>query len=86
MSNIAKFEQLMPLNRVRPSVLLPVWKVCGFTFGIATALLGEEAIRTFNSAVEAVVAEQYNHQIRDLLADKPAAHIELLEVYNSLSF
>ncbi|KAM7542108.1 hypothetical protein Aperf_G00000004516 [Anoplocephala perfoliata] len=80
MSNIDKFERLMPLNRVRPSVLVPIWKVSGFMLGITTALLGEKAIRTFNSAVETVVAEQYNHQIRELLADNPAAHTDLLEM------
>ncbi|KAM3187542.1 hypothetical protein ACTXT7_002116 [Hymenolepis weldensis] len=78
--NIARFEQLMPLNRARPSALMSVWKVAGFAFGITTALLGEEATKTFNSAVETVVAEQYNHQIRELFADDPAAHAELLDL------
>ncbi|VUZ47414.1 unnamed protein product [Hymenolepis diminuta] len=67
-------------EKARPSALMPVWKVAGFAFGITTALLGEEAIKTFNSAVETVVAEQYNHQIRELFADNPAAHAELLDL------
>ncbi|VDN95948.1 unnamed protein product [Rodentolepis nana] len=79
-SNIAKFEQLMPLNRTRPSALMPVWKAAGFAFGITTGLLGEEATKSFNSAVETVVAEQYNHQIRELFADDPTAHGELLNL------
>lgn len=59
---------------------MPLWKTAGFAFGIATALFGEEAALTCKSAVEVAIGEYYNHQIRELLADDPVSHAELLEV------
>ena len=29
----AKFEELIPQHRVRPTVLVPVWNVAGFALG-----------------------------------------------------
>ncbi|VDM32640.1 unnamed protein product [Hydatigera taeniaeformis] len=57
-----------------------------FAFGIATAFLGEEAALVCKSAMEVAVSEIYNQQIRDLLADDPASHAELLEVRRPGSF
>ncbi|KAL5105434.1 5-demethoxyubiquinone hydroxylase mitochondrial [Taenia crassiceps] len=79
-SNISKFEELIPLHRARPSLLMPLWKTAGFAFGIATAFFGDEAALTCKSAVEVAIGEHYNHQIRELLADDPVSHAELLEI------
>ncbi|VDK37900.1 unnamed protein product [Taenia asiatica] len=79
-SSISKFEELIPLHRARPSLLMPLWKTAGFAFGIATAFFGEEAALTCKSAVEVAIGEYYNHQIRELLADDPVSHAELLEI------
>ncbi|KAL5961808.1 5-demethoxyubiquinone hydroxylase mitochondrial [Taenia solium] len=79
-SNISKFEELIPLHRARPSLLVPLWKTAGFAFGIATAFFGEEAALTCRSAVEVSIGEYYNHQIRELLADDPVSHAELLGI------
>lgn len=34
----AKFEELIPKYRVRPTVLLPLWNVAGFVLGAGTVL------------------------------------------------
>lgn len=78
--HLAKFDELLPAYRVRPSALRPLWDVAGFALGAGTALLGREAAMACTVAVEAVIGEHYNDQIRDLMEDDPEAHKELLEV------
>lgn len=39
----AKFEELIPKHRVRPTVLIPVWNVAGFLLGA-----GEEDFANYN--------------------------------------
>ncbi|KAH9513109.1 ubiquinone biosynthesis monooxygenase Coq7 [Bulinus truncatus] len=74
-----KFEKLMAENRVRPSVLLPIWNVAGFALGAATALMGKEAAMACTVAVEDVIGDHYNSQIREIVEDDPVKHKELLE-------
>ncbi|PHQ72443.1 MAG: demethoxyubiquinone hydroxylase family protein, partial [Sneathiella sp.] len=38
-----KFEQLLTENRVRPTLLTPLWHVAGYALGAGTAMLGKEA-------------------------------------------
>lgn len=78
--HLAKFEELIPLNRVRPTVLMPLWRIGAYGLGVATALMGEKAAMACTVAVESVVGDHYNDQIRELLAEDPVAHAELLEV------
>jgi len=41
--HLARFEQLLHQQRVRPTLLYPLWSAAGYALGIATALLGERA-------------------------------------------
>ncbi|KAL3280989.1 hypothetical protein HHI36_004214 [Cryptolaemus montrouzieri] len=74
----AKFEELIPNYRVRPTVMLPLWNVAGFLLGAGTALMGEKAAMACTVAVETVIVEHYNDQIRTLLSD-PEGNKDLLE-------
>lgn len=74
----ATFEQLIRKHRVRPTVMTPFWNVAGFALGAGTALLGDKAAMACTVAVESVIVEHYNDQIRELLND-PEANKELLE-------
>ncbi|XP_026319934.1 5-demethoxyubiquinone hydroxylase, mitochondrial isoform X2 [Hyposmocoma kahamanoa] len=64
-----KFESLINKYRVRPTVLTPIWNVAGFVLGAGTALLGKEAAMACTVAVETVIVDHYNDQLRTLMED-----------------
>lgn len=66
----AKMEELINKYRVRPTVLVPLWNVAGFMLGAGSALFGEKAAMACTTAVESVIVEHYNDQIRELLEDQ----------------
>jgi ubiquinone biosynthesis monooxygenase Coq7 len=61
------FNNIIAENHIRPTVLRPLWNVAGIALGVGTALLGKEAAMMCTEAVENVIGEHYNDQIRDLL-------------------
>ncbi|XP_033215960.1 5-demethoxyubiquinone hydroxylase, mitochondrial [Belonocnema kinseyi] len=75
----AKFEELIVKHRVRPTALLPIWNVAGFVLGAGTALLGPKAAMACTVAVEDVIVEHYNDQLRSLMENKETVDKELLE-------
>lgn len=74
----ATFEKLIRKYRVRPTALVPIWNVAGFMLGAGTALMGEKAAMACTVAVESVIVDHYNDQLRTLMAD-PERNKELLE-------
>ncbi|UJR21888.1 hypothetical protein I4U23_024960 [Adineta vaga] len=66
-AHLAKFNELIPKYKARPSALLPLWNVAGYALGAGTALLGKEAAMACTVAVESVIGEHYNNQLRDLM-------------------
>ena len=66
--HLAAFEKLLPMHRARPTALLPIWNIAGFALGAGTALLGREAAMACTVAVESVITDHYNDQIRALVA------------------
>ncbi|GAN04170.1 catabolite repression protein CAT5 [Mucor ambiguus] len=64
------FSDLVGEHRVRPSLLRPLWEVAGFAVGAGTALLGKEAAMACTEAVETVIGDHYNEQLRELHALK----------------
>lgn len=75
----AKFEELIRKYRARPTVLVPVWNVAGFLLGAGTALMGEKAAMACTVAVETVIVEHYNDQLRNLMENSDTVDKELLE-------
>lgn len=75
----AKFEELIRKHRVRPTVLTPLWDVIGFTLGAGTALMGEKAAMACTVAVETVIVEHYNDQLRILMENSVGVDKEILE-------
>ncbi|XP_013188037.2 5-demethoxyubiquinone hydroxylase, mitochondrial [Amyelois transitella] len=73
-----RFEQLINEYRVRPTVLTPLWNVAGFALGAGTALLGKEAAMACTVAVETVIVDHYNDQLRTLMED-PNVDREILK-------
>ena len=69
--HLAAFEKMLPDNRVRPTLLAPLWHVAGFALGAGTALLGEKAAMACTAAVEEVIDEHYAAQVAELSASDP---------------
>ena len=65
-AHLAKFDKEIVNRRIRPTVLLPFWHVCGFALGAGSALLGEKAAMACTVAVEEVIDQHYLGQIEAL--------------------
>jgi len=82
----AKFDELLPKYRVRPTALIPLWNVAGYALGFGTALMGKEAAMACTVAVEDSIGTHYSDQLRSLLEDAsrypddPEKHKELLDI------
>ncbi|XP_046444498.1 5-demethoxyubiquinone hydroxylase, mitochondrial-like [Daphnia pulex] len=74
-----KFDELLPKYRARPTVMLPIWNVAGFALGAGSALLGPKMAMACTAAVETVITDHYNDQIRELMTN-PEENGELLKV------
>ncbi|EDX17278.1 GD16815 [Drosophila simulans] len=72
-----QFEQLIQQHRVRPTIMTPIWNVAGFVLGAGTALMGEKAAMACTVAVETVIVEHYNDQLRQIM-EAPNPDKELL--------
>lgn len=64
-----EFERLISEYRVRPTVMTPIWNIAGFALGAGTALMGEKAAMACTVAVETVIVEHYNDQLRQIMED-----------------
>ena len=62
--HIETFENLITEHRVRPTLLLPIWSLAGYTLGTVTALMGEKAAMACTVAVERVIGEHYKEQAK----------------------
>ncbi|GJQ15609.1 hypothetical protein GpartN1_g7807.t1 [Galdieria partita] len=60
------FEKLLVERRIRPTLFLPLCRVAGFSLGALTALMGEKAAMACTVAVEEVISQHYNDQIRTI--------------------
>lgn len=77
--HLETMERLVVKHRVRPTLLMPFWNIAGFALGAGTALLGREGAMACTVAVEEVIGDHYNNQIRQLMADGGGQrHSELL--------
>lgn len=78
----SEFERLIKEYRVRPTVMMPIWNVAGFVLGAGTALLGEKAAMACTVAIETVIVEHYNDQLRQIMENPNVDKVRLLN--NSL--
>lgn len=67
-AHLDAFDDILVRERIRPTLMSPIWKAAGFTLGATTALLGEKAAHACTEAVETVIEEHYAHQIEALRA------------------
>ncbi|KAF4116118.1 hypothetical protein G5714_003607 [Onychostoma macrolepis] len=78
--HLSKFNEILAENRVRPTLLLPLWNIAGFALGAGSALLGKEGAMACTVAVEESISEHYNSQIRTLMEKDPEKYTELLQL------
>ena len=67
-AHLDAFDGFIRRRGVRPTALMPVWKIAGRTLGVATALMGEKAAHACTEAVETVIEGHYTGQIGELEA------------------
>jgi ubiquinone biosynthesis monooxygenase Coq7 len=75
--HLAAFDRLLTERRVRPTALVPVWRLAGFALGAGTALLGERAAHACTEAVETVIEQHYAGQIAELAGLEPELAADL---------
>ena len=67
--HLAAFDRFLPRYGVRPTALLPLWHMAGYALGAATAMLGVRAAMACTVAVESVITEHYDSQLREGILD-----------------
>lgn len=60
------FNNMMVANRVRPTIMAPIWHFGGFMLGAVTAKMGVKAAMACTVAVESVIDEHYAEQLEVL--------------------
>ncbi|KAH9830926.1 COQ7 protein [Rhodofomes roseus] len=71
--HLAVMNKLQDQHRIRPTVLWEVARVAGFGLGAVTALMGKEAAMACTEAVETVIGEHYDDQLKEM-EGLPASH------------
>ncbi|QYF86498.1 demethoxyubiquinone hydroxylase family protein [Brevundimonas sp. PAMC22021] len=77
--HLARFEGLLNDRRVRPTAMIPVWRLAASALGVGTALLGEKAAHACTEAVESVIEEHYADQIAEIGERDPALAADLTQ-------
>ena len=60
------FNSAMLENRTRPTLMSPLWHYGGYAIGVITSLMGEKYVHACTEAVEEVIVEHYEEQIKFL--------------------
>ena len=76
------FSGMIADRRVRPTALLPLWRVAGYALGAITAAMGERAAMACTVAVEEAIDEHYAEQAASL-DDDEAALREVIEAFRA---
>ena len=80
--HLATFDGLIADRRVRPTALLPVWRVAGFALGAVTAALGKRAAMACTVAVEEAIDAHYAAQVA-ALPDEEAGLRDTIEGFRA---
>ena len=60
------FDEKIKQKKVRPTLMQPIWGVGGFALGFLTALIDKKSAMVCTTAVEEVIDEHYQEQIKEL--------------------
>jgi ubiquinone biosynthesis monooxygenase Coq7 len=64
------FDAEIKKQKIRPTIMQPVWKVGGFALGFLTAFLDKRAAMVCTTAVEETIDQHYQEQIKEISAEK----------------
>ena len=64
--HVKEFNRLIKDKSIRPTALLPIWKIAGYSLGALSAIQGKNAIMVCTEAVEEVIDKHYSDQIEEL--------------------
>ena len=67
------FTKAMQTERIRPSLLLPLWHILGYAIGAGTAILGKNSAMIATEAVEEVIDQHYQEQLKEESIDQELA-------------
>lgn len=68
-AHLEEMEYMSLKYRTRKSLLEPLWSLGGFLMGAGSAYLGPKSAMACTIAVENVITQHYNDQIREILAE-----------------
>ena len=74
--HVREFNRLIKERSIRPTALLPIWKLAGYSLGALSAVYGKNAIMACTEAVEEGIDKHYSEQIDEL--DKSGQEESLL--------
>ena len=77
--HLARFEQILTENRLRPTAMIRLWKIAATALGAGTALMGEKAAHACTEAVESVIEKHYAEQIEEIRESDPDLAAELTQ-------
>ena len=64
--HVKEFNRLIKDKSIRPTALLPIWKIAGYSLGALSAIHSKNAIMVCTEAVEEVIDKHYSDQIEEL--------------------
>lgn len=78
--HLERFDRMLAERRVRPTLMLPLWRVAGFALGAASALAGDKAAMAVTAAIETEIDQHYQAQ-RDALEGRDPALEETIAAF-----
>lgn len=60
------FNDKIIKDKIRPTLMQPIWNIAGFAMGYVTAKMGKKAAMTCTVAVEEVIDKHYEEQLESL--------------------
>lgn len=75
--HLDRFDALLNERQVRPTAMIPLWRLAATALGAGTALIGEKAAHACTEAVESVIEKHYAEQIEELRERDPELAAEL---------
>ncbi len=64
------FNEMILKNRVRPTIMQPLWMVGGTAIGVLSSLMGEKYVHACTEAIESTIVDHYREQIDYLEKNK----------------
>jgi 3-demethoxyubiquinol 3-hydroxylase len=64
------FNAAIKSEKVRPTIMQPIWGAAGFGLGFVTAMMGKKSAMACTVAVEEVIDEHYQAQLKELEEEK----------------